>query len=166
MQDKTSNSEPSTTKRKGSPETKSTGDARIFLKLSFSSLPSPIPSMGAVGEGAREGALWHSSGVLSCGLVWFLLGTEGQALLQPPSGPARHRAVPAEKLQQKAVLNTWSDVWLALEGKGNFLPVLPFTLELGLLQPVRWNEELFFVFYPERLFRKEWLLKYWGRFCW
>lgn len=37
-----------------------------------------------------------------------------------------------------------------MEGKGSFLPVLPFTLELGRLQPVRRNEEHFFRF----VFRK------------
>lgn len=49
-----------------------------------------------------------------------------------------------------------SNVSLGWEGEGSFLPVLPFTLELGLLQPARGNGELFFsLFYPERLFKKK-----------
>lgn len=55
-----------------------------------------------------------------------------------------------------------------LDGRGKAISSLSFLspLELGLLQPVRRSEELFFVFDPERLFKKkEWLLKYLGRFC-
>lgn len=39
-------------------------------------------------------------------------------------------------------------------GKSNFLSVLPFTLELGLVQPVRRNEESFFSFFYPGLLRK------------
>lgn len=60
-----------------------------------------------------------------------------------------------------------SNVSLGWEGEGSFLSVLPFTLELGLLQPARGNGELFFSFSIQKGFlrKKEWLLKYLGRFC-
>lgn len=140
MQDKTSNSEPSTTKRKGSPETKSAGDARIFLTALLQLRAQSHPQHGVLWEkghgkglcGTALGAVpCRAQPVLSWALVEFLLGTEGQALLQPLSGPAMHRAVPAEKLQQKAVLHTCQMFDLDWRGKAVF--------SLSFLSPLNWD---------------------------
>lgn len=173
MQDKTSNSEPSTTKWKGSPETKRTGDPQIFLAAllqllawsrGWSVLSLAWECCGRRGTGRSSGGFVPAQGSAPELLLSWGGSREGQALLQRTghcTGQCQCRSC------SRNCSEYISDVWLGLEGKGNFLPVLPFTLELGLKQLVRRNEEPFFLFYPERLFRKkEWLLKYLGKFCW
>lgn len=169
-------------KRKGSPETKRTGGACIFLPALLQLLARfcgwGIPST-AWGCSERRGTgrssvtqLWGAGGlcqrrVQPMEFLWSCGGSrEGQNCCRHSRGRAVPRAVPAQELQRKAVLNTFPVFDLDWRGKAIF--------SLSFLSPLNWDfysllgeiKNLFFVFYPERLFRKkERLLKYLRRFC-